>query len=1004
MYKPCSLFIFIIWVQLAQGQNYFFNHYNSSNGLSQNTGYAIAQDGLGYIWVGTQDGLNRLNGNTVTHFFTQNIQRGALTSNFINSLYYQQSKNLLWIGTNEGLCVYNQITDSFYTVGKIFPQATALSSLMIRSILPISDNQIGIITTSVGLQIINTSTGIVTAYFNQTPFSYSTRTFSFFKNNWLAVSNERLVAFNLNNNAFTILDTTLLGDVRNSVVCNNKMFIASANKGLFKVEESNGKYLIKKVDVGTNLIGCLVVDEQNHLWIGSRDKGLIIIEPSTLKIIDEFSTATNAVQWPPKFTLCLIKDRQNHIWAGTSGGGVNLCKQNKLGIQYIAEMSLGQAVHNMSLAIAYQQGTLYIGTLAEGLRGYKNNQLIKFKNNVAEHGVYGIDASTPGYLYLATTTGLQLFNTQTGITKNISNPQAPASQLGVCVYRLPGTDSLFYSSNKGSTFYNPKNNVYTPIKSTNKKTDSINWVAYCAQADNNKNLWVGSLGMGLVQYNWATQHFTIIQPLRSISKNVRSIYVNLPFVFAGTDNGLVQYNIQTNTIEKHYNAANGLLSNVVYGILPDEQGRIWLSTNKGISILNLTNQSFIHLTATLGLQADEFNTNAAITLPNGNLSFAGINGVNIFNPSRLLDDTVSLNPFVEAVLVKNKVYPWINNIAYTNTVNLSHNENFITIQYGTNDFNNIADKYFAYQLQGADADWVIAGSRLQANYSNLAPGKYTFKIKSRNRSGVWSNPVSALTIIIQPAFWQTWWFKLLCTLLIAALIYWLVKKRIANVRAQGQARLQTAALKQQVTETEMQALRLQMNPHFLFNSLNSINSFIVENKTVLASDYLTKFSRLMRLILENSRKETISLEKELETIRLYLLMESLRFNNKFEYKINVEDDSALGNLQVPPLIIQPFAENAIWHGLLHKPEVGLLEIYIKTIQNQLQITVTDNGIGRQQAALLKSKISNSQKSYGLEITNQRLAALNANNIIHINDLVNEQNQPIGTQVIILIAL
>jgi LytS/YehU family sensor histidine kinase len=215
---------------------------------------------------------------------------------------------------------------------------------------------------------------------------------------------------------------------------------------------------------------------------------------------------------------------------------------------------------------------------------------------------------------------------------------------------------------------------------------------------------------------------------------------------------------------------------------------------------------------------------------------------------------------------------------------------------------------------------------------------------------------------------------------------------------------QLAELKQKSTEMEMQALRAQMNPHFIFNSLNSINMFILENNKLLASEYLSKFSRLVRLILQNSQEAFIPLERELEALQLYLELEALRFENKFEYKIDVDDDVDSTMLKVPPLIIQPYAENAIWHGLMHKKEKGLLEIEVYREDEMLIYKITDDGIGRKKAAELKSKSASTQKSMGMRITADRIDMLRQQNktSITITDLVLADGNPGGTEVLIKI--
>ncbi len=211
-----------------------------------------------------------------------------------------------------------------------------------------------------------------------------------------------------------------------------------------------------------------------------------------------------------------------------------------------------------------------------------------------------------------------------------------------------------------------------------------------------------------------------------------------------------------------------------------------------------------------------------------------------------------------------------------------------------------------------------------------------------------------------------------------------------------------SALQIRATELEMQALRSQMNPHFIFNCLSSINSFILKNKSDEASKYLTKFSRLIRMVLNNSKQSFISLEDELETLTLYLDMEKLRFKDSFDYAFNLQDNIEVETIFIPPLLLQPFAENAIWHGLMHKQERGFLSFDFCREESFLSCLITDSGIGREQAELLKSKSSEKQKSMGLKITTERLSLLNNNSnqqtFFTIEDLIDENGKANGTRV------
>ena len=234
-----------------------------------------------------------------------------------------------------------------------------------------------------------------------------------------------------------------------------------------------------------------------------------------------------------------------------------------------------------------------------------------------------------------------------------------------------------------------------------------------------------------------------------------------------------------------------------------------------------------------------------------------------------------------------------------------------------------------------------------------------------------------------------------------------IKKTIEEVKRLKEAATmqhENISLKQKSSELEMQVLRTQMNPHFIFNSLNSINRFILQNNREQASEYLTKFSKLIRLILQNSQVALIPLESELESMELYLDLEALRFDHKFGYKISVPQDLDISALKVPPLIIQPYAENAIWHGLMQKEEKGQLDIEIYQETNHLFFKITDDGIGRRQAAARTDRSAIRHKPMGMRITADRIAMMqepgSKDPAISINDLKDPAGKDAGTEVVI----
>jgi LytS/YehU family sensor histidine kinase len=199
-----------------------------------------------------------------------------------------------------------------------------------------------------------------------------------------------------------------------------------------------------------------------------------------------------------------------------------------------------------------------------------------------------------------------------------------------------------------------------------------------------------------------------------------------------------------------------------------------------------------------------------------------------------------------------------------------------------------------------------------------------------------------------------------------------------------------------------------MNPHFIFNCLNAINRFILGHETEAASDYLTKFSRLMRMIMNHSRHSYVSLAEEIEMLQLYLGMEQLRFKNAFDYRIDVDPELDTDEVRIPPLLIQPFVENAVWHGLMHKEDRGSLLIRLRVEGNVLTCVIRDNGIGRQRAGMLRSKSAEKHKSMGMQITAERMALLtgpgDSKPFFKIEDLYDETGASLGTQVTLTIKI
>jgi ligand-binding sensor domain-containing protein len=460
-----------------------------------------------------------------------------------------------------------------------------------------------------------------------------------------------------------------------------------------------------------------------------------------------------------------------------------------------------------------------------------------------------------------------------------------------------------------------------------------------------------------------------------------------------------------------YSEKDGLPPYSWHTITSDDAGNIWLSTPAGvIAQLNVQTSQVTTLSDKDGYQKNFLDFDGPFLKDNcGHLYFSGADGIDRVSPDKFKSAPPS-SVYLQSLEVNQQPVSLSAGINNLQELSLIYSQNKISIGTGIIDFYSKGKSQIRYQLQkdGKAQDWQYAPDYYTIRYDGLQHGKYRLVIQASNATNEFNGPEKVFQINISPPFWLTWWFITSAIILLISIFYlmirWWLNRKFRLQLERSEKEKQFAELNQKTTELEMQALRAQMNPHFIFNSLNSINMFILENNKLQASEYLSKFSRLVRLILQNSQEAFIPLENELEALRLYLQLESLRFQNKFEYQILVNDELDAKGLKVPALIIQPYVENAIWHGLMHKKEKGNLEIAIYLENESLFYRITDDGIGRKNAAELKSKSASTHKSMGMRITTDRLATLQHQNetSLTITDLVLPDGKPGGTEVLIRI--
>ncbi len=462
--------------------------------------------------------------------------------------------------------------------------------------------------------------------------------------------------------------------------------------------------------------------------------------------------------------------------------------------------------------------------------------------------------------------------------------------------------------------------------------------------------------------------------------------------------GLICFNKYTRKTQL-YNIATGLPNNTIYSIIPGRDHELWCSSNKGVFAFNKTTGGIRSFTSRDGLIDEEFNRYYYMVLPDTSIAFGGSMGYTIFKPETLKPDefdpmvaltgfTVSNLPQLPAPLTQLKV------------LHLSHNQNFITASFAAMQFDFPDKIQYRYQLMGFDKDWIINGNENKISYTSLPPGNYSLLLNASNTSGKWSSHLLSIDIIIAPPFWKTWWFYLITAMALCLLIYLFLNARIKSVK---KAQARQMQFEREAMELNAMALRAQMNPHFIFNCLNSIKALIQEKQNKYAVKYLTTFVSLIRKQLDNTSNQ-VALTDELQTCKLYLEMEAMRFDGRIDFHFEIAVDELLNRVLIPPLTLQAVVENAVIHGLLPSESGGRVDIKVYCKDGRVNCEIKDNGIGRTAAAKLKEKSSPLHQSKGIHLLQERITL---HNIIHKQDdsiqtidLYHANGEAAGTVVII----
>ncbi|WP_420572216.1 sensor histidine kinase [Kordia sp.] len=462
------------------------------------------------------------------------------------------------------------------------------------------------------------------------------------------------------------------------------------------------------------------------------------------------------------------------------------------------------------------------------------------------------------------------------------------------------------------------------------------------------------------------------------------------------------YGIKNDSITCNYTTENGLVSNYTQHIKNDED-KLWIVTNKGIQLFNPKTQKFKTITKSDGVSS--YLVSGIVPFSNRVL-FSTNKGMFTIDRKTAFDPKPKPGIYFTGIQINEK------DTLFQEKYILPHYQNAIKLSFNSNGFRSKEHIQYYSRLLGFNENWIAVDEGIDfVKYNSLPVGNYTFQVKATSRSLAGESEVKSIDISIKSPFWKRTWFLasvILASLLLVILYYRnILKKR----DRQKNKELEKLEQERELVFLKLENLRSQMNPHFIFNALNSIQEYIILNKKNLASDYLGKFADLIRTYLNHSNKGIISLQDEIDCLKMYLELEELRFEDKLIYTFNIDSSIDTDAISIPTMLIQPYVENALKHGLLHKKDNRRLNITLETSRQKGIITclVEDNGVGRARALSIKQKKDKIYKPFGTQATQDRLDLLNYGKEqqigVAIEDLFDTiTKEPSGTKVVITIPI
>jgi ligand-binding sensor domain-containing protein/two-component sensor histidine kinase len=945
----------------AAQSDFRFDHYTIKDGLSQSQPFALFQDSYGYLWIGTQDGLNRFDGNSFKVYKNDPFDSTSLTHNWVWTVH-EDDHGDIWVGTFQGLCKYVRKEDRFIQYYHNPQDPKSISGNRPNFILKDPKGRLWISSWGNGLNLYD-------------PETDSFRRFQFNADDKSSLSDNAVRTLFCDSDGVTWVGTWNGG--LNKIIEDDKgisflrynareefgsdggkritsiaedseknLWIASYGTGLLKLDRTR-RLFVRVPDFQENDINKIISDSKGNMWIGTNS-GLRFFDARTGEFLyyqhdpaDPGSISSNTI-------YAITEDRTGIVWI--AGNGLDKYDPRKSFFATYRNKANDPTSLSQNVVWAFcedDQGYIWVGTESGPLNVFNPERKIfrhinvhDDRGNVAEN-IHQIVFHRDVLWLGSFKSGLVRYEKKTGKAKFFLNnhPSILGKVALISEVLMDDDETLWIGTNEnGLIHYDPKtdsvkNFLYRP---DNPETIGSNFLNTLYK-DSSGNIWIGFWGGGMSMYDKATRKFVNYRYDRKNKEGLSDQVVvsirqqNDSIYWICTNSGLNRLNTNTGRF-KHFFEKDGLTNNVVYDMLEDSEGNYWISSDRGLNKFYTLSVRFKNFTEEDGLQSNEFNANAAMKSSSGDLYFGGVNGFNVFNPDRMRENTTPPLLVIESFTVHDKTF------TPTSSISLSHHQNYISFTYGALEFSSPGKIKYAYFLEGFDKAWNEVGNRREAQYTNLDPGTYTFRVKAANPDGHWTVPGASINIVIHPPFWNTWWFRTLVIALIGGVVYLLHRYRLAQS-------LKVERLRNKIASDLHDEVGSSLTRISIYSDLLQAESMREENK-----GYLRNINDLSREVVSTMSDIVWSIDNRSDTMgALIMRMKDLATevlqakNIELDFKVSaIHDDTTLDPAQKQNLylIFKESINNIVKHSGSTKVAVGIGNEGVEFI-----MTIKDNGKG-----------------------------------------------------------